>query len=236
MAAWFAAAIAVIAAFIAMSNANSAKTQAGAALRQAAEATKAREAAEAQVEEARKSVKAAEEQVELARRAAEAAERSARADEGAIALAARQAHEAAGPKFTVTRGKGAMPASEIKVALTEGPALAEVTAYLRGRGADEVVGFALNPNESEPAKELGLGAMHKGDTQTLFVFGGPDDGAITLAIELRCVAEDETVEPWFATETVQLVHPVRFVRPAAARAPRNTNPARGLFRGPRDYD
>ena len=154
MAAWFAAAIAVIAAFIAMSNANSAKTQAGAALRQAAEATKAREAAEAQVEEARKSVKAAEEQVELARRAAEAAERSARADEGAIALAARQAHEAAGPKFTVTRGKGAMPASEIKVALTEGPALAEVTAYLRGRGADEVVGFALNPNESEPQRNL----------------------------------------------------------------------------------
>lgn len=66
VATWFAAGVAIIAAVIAMNNANSAKTQAGAALKQASEAKKAREAAEASVAEARTANELAKQQLTLA--------------------------------------------------------------------------------------------------------------------------------------------------------------------------
>ncbi|MDX3656243.1 hypothetical protein PV646_02885 [Streptomyces sp. ID05-26A] len=107
---WFAAGVAIIAAVVAMSNANSAKTQAGAALKQAFEAKKAREAAEAQVAEAQKAATAAEQQVEIMRQtlAAENADR----------------HERSGPQFTIAEGRRRRGMGRIiGVTMLSGPAV-----------------------------------------------------------------------------------------------------------------
>lgn len=225
-AAWFAAGVAIVAAIIAASNAQSAHTQAHAALNQAKEAEKARKAAEEQVRIARQAV-------DVAERAAAAAERSARAEETAGELTARQIHDAAAPKFTLKRYRGTRSRLEVKVTMTDGPPLSQVTFRPQGRNAGLVEGITATRSGETLTSELDLGPTRKGETRSIFIRTKEIPETTTVAVDLYCVPAEQGVEPWLVHETLKLIPPTRVVSAsvAPARIPRTTESRAGVVRG-----
>ncbi|MFD5831783.1 hypothetical protein [Lentzea sp. NPDC060358] len=211
-AAWFAAGVAIIAAVIAMSNANSAKTQAGAALKQAAEAQKAREAAEAQVLEARNAVKAAEAQVEIAKAGVEQAQRSAAAAEQQVAimreqLAAAEAerNERDTPQLTYDLQNTAGQVCGLVITLDSGPSTLDIEVLRLG------VRRAAEGNVGTPIESPRTGQIHKitpGGSFTVDINVRGWSEPMTAQLDLRCT-EPKTKRHWDLSRTVNIPGPSR---------------------------
>lgn len=215
MPAWVAALVAVCSTIVAVVAAVFSR-------RQVAEARKARKAAEAQVTIAQRAV-------ETAQRAADAAERSARAEESAAALAVRQAHDAAAPKFE--KGcKGSTPCFHIYLSMIEGPPLSEVIVRPQGRNADRVEGFTTTRFGERPTPTWELGPVRKGEGHTVFVHTRGVRYSMTVAVDVYCVPAEPGVEPWLVHETLKLVPPRPVAHPITPQVPRNAEDADGVFR------
>lgn len=192
VAAWFAAGIAIIAAVIAMSNANSAKTQAGAALKQAFEAKKAREAAEAQVAEAQKAASAAEQQVEIMRQthAAEDADR----------------HERGGPEFEVVEGKRTKASRVVKVTMLSGPAVVWATtnwtvgSSLPETTAEHLGGIQSGQYEAQRLVKNASFDIELGGTPTTRT-------PIVVEVHLHCTDDNVPGKAWDRVYSVTLRRP-----------------------------
>ncbi|MFD5831021.1 hypothetical protein [Lentzea sp. NPDC060358] len=194
VAAWLAVVVAIGAAWIALLNANSARTQAGAATKQAEEAEKAREAAEAQVIHAQKAAAAAQDQVEIMRQTlrAENVER----------------HERSGPEFSVVEGKGKKNGRTVTVTMLRGPAVVRVTpSWTADSSAPQTDGEDVGGIQ---AGEYEAQRVVRNTSFDIEVGKGPTGRTpIVVEVYLHCVDDRDNTKVWDRVHSVTLDPPPR---------------------------
>lgn len=174
VAAWLAVLVAIGAAWIATHNANSAKTQAGAALTQA--------------KEAKKTAAAAQEQVEIMRQTltAENADR----------------HERSGPTFSVVEGKRTKWTRVITVTMLSGPA--EVLVSPSWTGDSSVPGSGRDVEDGIQAAEYEPQRMLTNRSFDIPVTESKVTNPIEFDVFLHCTDASDPSRMWRRTYSVTL--------------------------------
>ncbi|ROP37425.1 hypothetical protein [Saccharothrix texasensis] len=181
-AAWFAVAVALIAAFIALGNANSAKRQARAAERAVGEAQRSAAAAEQQAQAAQRQVEIMHAQLDDSR-----AEREARD----------------GPTFEIERAEVLLPEHdgmfvEVTVKMISGPVLARVAANVGG----EYLGLSFRPGS--PTRPPIFENIRPGSKFTVRALRDECPTPIDGVVDLTCDEETGGNRTWYRSLGVRI--------------------------------